>query len=241
MSADLSQPEVRQEPRRRNVQHRGTGWGHPVLVALAIVVAALFGLHQLKGLLPSLHNPFSAKTKVTSEPVLLKSLADLHVYQASQANLQEIVSREKGYDYVPSFIAGSKQVFLAAGSVQAGVDFSTIGSGDVTVDKANQSVTIDLPHATLSAPTIDVDNSHVISQSSGIVDHGMSVFQSGSAGDNSKLYQLAEAKIAAAAAADPSIIATAESNTRDMLTALVTSLGFKTVTVNFGDAASTNY
>src|SRR3954452_12881891 len=232
MTADLSQPAARQDRQRSPEPPRR--FGHPVLATIAIVIVALLALNQLKSMLPSLHNPFSAKTTVTSEPVLLKSLADLHVYEASQANLQEIVTREKGYDYVPSFVAGSKQVFLAAGSVEAGVDFSGIGSGDVTVDQANRSVTINLPHATLGAPTIDVDNSKVISESSGIVDHGLRVFSSGNAGDDAKLYQLAEAKIAAAAAADPSIVTKAETNTREMLTALATSLGFKTVTVNFG-------
>jgi len=52
-------------------------------------------------------------------------------------------------------------------------------------------------------------------------------------GDEQPLYQLAEDKLAAAAAADPKLLQTAERNTRSMLEGLLRGLGFRDITIDF--------
>ena len=52
-------------------------------------------------------------------------------------------------------------------------------------------------------------------------------------GDEQPLYQLAEDKLAAAAAADPKLLQTAERNTRSMLEGLLRGLGFRDNTIDY--------
>ena len=68
-------------------------------------------------------NPFATETKDRSQPVLVKSLESLSEYRAATANMQEIVDIERDVGLLPSFIAGEKALLVAAGTVEAGVDF----------------------------------------------------------------------------------------------------------------------
>jgi hypothetical protein len=204
---------------------------HPVLVALAAVVLVLVGVNQLHGLLPSLHNPFATRTVDRSQPVLLKSLTDLRTYEASQANLQVVVDLKDETSYVPSFLKGKETLFVAAGSVSAGVDFSHLDSSSMVITKDHKGITITLPHATLGETVVDPDNSYVASQHKGLLDRVGSLV--GSSGSDAKLYQTAKSKMAAQAAGDPSITQRAEDNTRAMLATMLASLDFTQVTVDF--------
>jgi hypothetical protein len=71
----------------------------------------------------------------------------------------------------------------------------------------------------------------VVSQQKGVLDRVGSLF--GSSGTDASLYQSAKAKIAAAAAGDPTILSQAETNTRAMLSTLLASLGYTNVSVSF--------
>ena len=210
---------------------RDTRRGHPVLVALAAIVLALVGVNQLHGLLPSLANPFATHTTDRSQPVLIKSLVDLNTFTAVQANEQVFVDLKDKTDYVPSFISGQETLFAAQGSVTAGVDFSHLDANSVVV-AADHSVTISLPLPTLGDAVVDPDHSYVASQHKGLLNRVGSLV--GSSGSDAKLYQTAKAKIAAAAAADPTIIDNAETNTCAMLTSMLTPLGFPNATITFG-------
>lgn len=204
---------------------------HRVLSAVAVVVLLIFGFNQLQGMLPSLHNPFKSKTTDLSQPVMLQRLTEIHTYDAEHANFQVIVDLKKKPDYIPAALIGSEKLFVAGGSAEAGVDFSNLGSGDVVVGP-NHSITITLPHAKLGETTVDPDQSHLASDHEGALTRIGSLF--GSNGSDNELYKLAKAKIATQAAADPTIITSAETNTRTMLVALMAAAGFKTTTVNFG-------
>jgi hypothetical protein len=207
------------------------GSSHRLLSTTAIIVLLIFGASQLHNLLPSIHNPFSTTTTDRSGPVLLKSLTDLHTYDAAQANLQVVVDLKDETAYVPSFLKGKETLFVAAGSVQAGVDFSALDTSSMVIGKDHHTIAITLPHARLGETTVDPDQSYVASRQSGLLDHLGQVFSSG--GSDAKLYQTAKAKIAAQAAGDPSIIQRAEDNTRSMLGTLLASLGYTQVTVTF--------
>jgi hypothetical protein len=217
--------EVRPDAAARPV--RGS---HRLLTTTAVVVLLIFGASQLHNLLPSLHNPFASTTVDRSGPVLLKSLTDLHTYDAAQANLTEFVDLKHETAYVPSFLKGKETQFLAVGSVQAGVDFSNLDTSSMVLGK-DHTIAITLPHATLGDATVDPDQSRVVSQQKGLFDRVGSLF--GSSGSDASLYQLAKAKIAAAAAGDSTIITRAETNTRSMLGTLLASLGYTSVSVSF--------
>src|SRR4051812_23631958 len=127
----------------RSVHRRLVG---PLLL-VAVVIALLLALPAL---IPSL-NPFKTETVDRTQPVLLKSLADLSDYHAATANLQQVVDVERDAKLVPSFIKGQRTLFLAAGSVDAAVDFRGLGKapGAVEVSGDRRAVTITLPPAHL--------------------------------------------------------------------------------------------
>ncbi len=111
-----------------------------VLGGVAVVIVLL-----LAGALvvPSL-NPFDEETIDRSQPALLKSLENLSEYRAATANLQVVVDVEEDTDLIPSFVKGERTLFVAAGSVDAAVDFSGLSrdSRAVQVSDDRRSATI---------------------------------------------------------------------------------------------------
>jgi len=179
-------------------------------------------------------NPFGTDTKDRSQPVLLKSLQDLSDYHAATANMQVVVDVEQDAKLLPSFIKGERTLFIAAGNVDAAVDFKALAKDPdaVKVSKDRRSVELTLPAPRLLKPQLDPDRSRVYDRDRGVLDRVEDAL-SDRPGDEQPLYQLAEDKLAAAAAADPKLLQTAERNTRSMLEGLLRGLGFENIKINF--------
>lgn len=109
---------------------------------------------------------------------------------------------------------------MAAGTVNAYVDFSTLGEGDLELSEDGESVTIRMPEVELDKPNLDQERTYLFPQERGLVDR---VEDAISTEDQSDLYQLAEEKLAAAAA-ESGLTEQAEENTRTMLTGMFGSL-----------------
>jgi hypothetical protein len=199
---------------------------------LVVAVAALLVL--LPALIPAL-NPFKEETVDRSGPVLLKSLENLSEYRAASANMQVVVDVEQDTDLVPSFIKGERTLFVAAGSVDAAVDFGELGRSPdaVRVSDDRKEVAITLPAPQLTEARIDAERSRVFDRDRGALDRIEEAFSDDGGADQQDLYVLAEEKLAEAAASDPSLLRTAERNTRAMLEGMMRGLGFEKVTVRF--------
>ena len=187
----------------------------------------------LPALIPSL-NPFRSETKDRSGPVLLKSLEDLSEYRAASANLQVVVDVEQDTKLLPSFIKGERTLFVAAGTVDAAVDFSRLSKqkGAVKVSDDRRAVSLTLPAATLTEPRLDPARSRVYDRDRGLFDRVEEVFADNPA-DEQPLYRLATRKLTEAAQADPELRRRAQDNTRRMLEGMMRGLGFERVTVTF--------
>src|ERR671933_2542646 len=96
-----------------------------LLAAAAIVAGVIALLVHL--------DPFGSETKDRSQPVLIKSLENLSDYHAATANLQVVVDVEQDSRLLPSFIKGERTLFLAAGTVDAAVDFSGLSRDPAAV------------------------------------------------------------------------------------------------------------
>src|SRR4051812_5735566 len=204
------------------------------LVVLGVLAVALVAVVvSLPSLLDSL-NPFGSDTKDRSGPVLLKSLENLSEYRAASANLQVVVDVEQDDRLLPSFIKGSRTLFVAAGTVDAAVDFSGLSKrgGAVRVSDDRRAVSITLPAATLTEARLDPARSRVYDRDRGILDRVEDVF-SDDPSDEQPLYRLAERKLTEAARSDPELRRRAEDNTRRMLEGMMRGLGFERVTVIF--------
>jgi hypothetical protein len=179
-------------------------------------------------------NPFGTDTEDRSQPVLIKSLENLSDYHAATANMQVVVDVEEDARLLPSFIKGERTLFVAAGTVDAAVDFRGLAKDPeaVKVSDDRRSVHLTLPAPKLLEPQLDPDRSRVYDRDRGVLDRVEDAV-SDRPGDEQPLYQLAEDKLAAAAAADPRLLQTAERNTRSMLEGLLRGLGFEQIRIDF--------
>ena len=202
------------------------------IVVLLAVLLAVSRLTDLR-LWPSLPNPFASREVDRSQPVLLKSIENLKVYKAASGNFQVLVDLEESAGGIPLVIKGKRTLFVAAGSVDAEVDFSTIDRGAIEVSADGRSARITLPRAHLTRARIDPDRSYVFSRKRGLLDRLGSVLSDNPTSER-QLYQLAEDRLEAAAT-QSGLVERAEQNTRAMLQSMLRSLGYRDVTVTFRD------
>jgi len=205
--------------------------------ALAVlVVAAAFGARIVMGGLPDL-NPFKGgivhpRTVDRSGPAVLKAINDLGTLQTASGYYEIVIDVEHGIDHVPSFLAGRRVLFVAAGTVDAGVDVRDLGADAVTVSADRTAATVRLPRPRLSEPHLDLNRSYVYNEERGLVDRiGDAV--GGSADDRKALYQLASRRLGEAGASGGELTARAETNARAVVQGLLRPLGFTDVTVTF--------
>lgn len=215
-------PLVEAPPRRRPFM-----WIIAAVVVGAIVLAGL----QLTNVWPIFRNPFAEQTTDRSQPALLKSIQDLSRYVAAEGNFQVVVDTQRNRENVPEFLLNERTLFVGAGSVEAYVDFATIGEGAIVESADGTSVEIKLPAPQLGDVDLDMDNSYVFAEERGLINR-LGELVKGDPNRQQQVYQLAEDKIGAAAR-DSGLQQRAEENTRKMLEGLLRSLGYQIVKVTY--------
>lgn len=195
-----------------------------VVIGLALVGSAIH-------LLPQLRNPFSEQTTERSGPVLLQSIVQLSRYEAAEGNFQVVVDISSGGSLLPSFLEGSDTLFIGVGTDNAYVDFSKLKGQDVQISADRLTATLTLPPAQLETAQLNVQQSYVFAQQQGLFTR-VNSFLSGNPNSQQAVYELAQKQIQGAAAKSE-LIKDAERNTTTMLTSLLQSLGFKSVTVKY--------
>lgn len=208
-------------------------WPLRLAILIVALVLALLAAAAVGSVLPDSLNPFREKTVDRTGPALLRSIDDIGEYRAATANMQVVVDVEKDSGILPDLIKGERTILVAAGTVDAGVDLGALAAGDVVLD--GRAVTIRLPHARLYEAQVDLGRSYVVDRQRGLVDRVADAIGDGPPED-SETYVVAETKLGEAARKDPTLLATAERNTRAMLTTLVTSLGYPAPTITFATA-----
>lgn len=198
-----------------------------VLLLVAATVVFVGGLASA-GILGA-RLPFQSTTIDRSQPALLKSIQDISQYHAAVGNFEVVLDYEKDVDWVPDFIAGERSLFIAAGTVNAFVDFSGLADGDLTLSDDGASARIRLPAAQLDKPNLDQDRTYLFSQKRGVINR---VNDALSPPDQRELYQLAEEKMMLAAE-ESELVKQAEQNTRAMLIGMFDALDIE-VTITEG-------
>lgn len=228
---DLKPTEVMPELERPS--RRSGWWLAGITVAVLLVLAAIA---QVLGMLPTWQNPFADREVDRSQPVVLEKIQDLSRYHAATGEFQVIVDLEKDAPFIPSSVLGERTLFVAAGTVDAYVDFSGVDKGAISASKKDRSATVRLPHAELERVNLNHKRSYVFSQERGVLNRIGDLFADDPNRER-KLYLLAEKKIAKAAERTR-LASQAERNTRSMLVGMLGSLGYTKVTVKFGEPES---
>ena len=203
-----------------------------IVAAALVVLLAVLAFAQVRSFLQGFDDLVTGRTIDRSGPALLQSVRDLSKYDAASGTFQVIVDLQTEATFLPATILGQRTLFVAIGTVDAFVDFSRLGDDAITVSSDQKAVQVRLPHAALDRPNLDPQHSYVFADQRGIVDQVRAFFDS-SPTDQSRLYQLAQKKIADAAAGS-GLAARAETNTRAMLEGMLRTLGYRQVTVTFG-------
>lgn len=207
-----------------------------MVLALLVIVALAAMLVRSLHVVAWPPNPFAEHRVDRSQPVLLESIHDLSRYEAASGNFQVVIDLEHDARFLPSAVRGDRTLFVAAGSVDAYVAFGSISKDALTVSKDRRSVSVRLPHAALEKANLDQKRSHVVAQRRGLLDRLQS-FLGDDPDYQHQLYELAQKKIGRAAR-DSRLAAQAERNTRAMLTGMLRSLGYSSVSVTFGSDGS---
>ncbi|MCE6994708.1 DUF4230 domain-containing protein [Saccharothrix sp. S26] len=190
-----------------------------VLVAVGVLVAAVVVVPRFPG---------GTDTIDRSQPALLQSLRDLSQYHASAGEFQVVLDIERDVRYVPAALAGQRTLFVAAGTVNAYVDFGGLAEDAVQVAPTTASgearkVRVALPRAVLDKPNLDQERCYVFAQERGLLDRLASLVQTQ---DQQPFYVAAEQKIADAAR-ESGLVQRADDNTRKMLTGMFGALGYQ--------------
>jgi len=200
-----------------------------IVAAIAAVIGLLLILAAVH-LLPQLRNPFRTTTTVRSQPPLLKSITSLSRYEAASGSFQVVVELSKQTAFLPSFIAGSQTLFIGVGTDIAFVNFAHLKGSAIRIS-AGHVVTVTLPRAQLEPAVLNVGQSYVFAQQQGLLNR-VGDFFSGNPNSQQAVYILAQRRIEYAARSS-SLLADAQRNTTAMLTGMLTSLGFRHITVDY--------
>lgn len=206
------------------------------LIVTTVVVGGLVVAGLAVGM-TILKSPFKTVIVDRSAPPVLTSLQSIAEFHAARGNFEVVVDLEHDVKYVPAALAGERVIFQGVGSVDAFVDFSTLDESAIVVDRLAKRVSVTVPAPQLSEPALDPTMSHVLDTDKGLFDR-VGDLLSGDGGSEQDLYVAASAKMKDAAVA-AGLQASAESNTRQMLTALLTGLGYETIDITFGPPAPT--
>ena len=211
-----------------------------VLVAVALLVALVAAgpwlLNRTLGWSVTWANPFQQEVVDQSGAPVMLSLQDLSTYHAASGYYELVIDQQVDVSNLPSFLAGERVLFVAAGTVDATVDFGAIGPDSVQMNDDRTEATINLPGVTLAKPVLDLDRSYVADRDRGLTERLQDAFGSGVSSDldMQQLYSEAERRLAEAGSRTDDLVSRAEQNTRAMLVALLGEVGFTQVTVNFG-------
>ena len=206
----------------------------PLLGLAAVIAVAIVAIVVVPALVPDLDdlNPFGTETKDRSQPTLLRSLESLSEYRAATANYQQVIDIERDVGILPSFLAGEKALLIAAGSVDAAVNFSGLGPRSVRVSEDRSEVAVTLPAPRLSEARVDLQRSRVVETDRGLINRFGDLLAD-DANEERDLLLLAERRIERAAQENPELLRLAERNTRAMLTGMLRGLGFEQITIRF--------
>ena len=180
---------------------------------------------------PDFDNPFAEETIDRTGPAVLKSIRDIGEYRAASGDFEVIVDLEQDTT-LPDELLGERTLFVAAGSVDAGVNLGAVDEEAVEVSDDRRSAKLTLPPARLFEPEVDQSRSYVYERDRGLFNRIGDFFSDGGESQR-EVTLLAEQKLREAAQRGAGLVPRAEENTREMLTSLLTALGFTEVEIRF--------
>ncbi len=191
-----------------------------LLGAIAAVVFAFVLMRAESGPLERLWSLIAGRsTRIASQPTVVDRIQQLQRLETVVYTMDKIVSGEKDNPFLPDFLTGDRLLMLVHGQVVAGIDFSRLRGGDISIQGKN--IHVRLPQPQIFMTRVDESRTRVYSRQTGLlvrVDPNL----------ESQVRQEAERQLLEAALQD-GILNTAKQNARSTLTGMLTGLGFEKV------------
>ena len=206
---------------------KGGGFATTLVLALVIVVVSVglgigisrFDFAERTPLIGPLLQERPART--TTSPVVVEGVRELDQLATVRWRESIVVTRESASDNaLDRLFSGEKVLLVASGDVEAGVDLSGIGGGDVRV--GDDTVTIRLPEPEVLSASLDEGNTRVYDRD----------YSPLNLRPDDDLVEEARARAEErieTSARENGILDTAETNAEDSIRAFVTTLGFEEV------------
>jgi Protein of unknown function (DUF4230) len=154
-----------------------------------------------------------------SQPTVVDRIQRLQRLETVVYTMDKVVTGAKENPIFPDFLAGDRLLMLVHGEVVAGIDFSSLKSGDVTVN--GRQVRLRLPASEIFSVRLDSAKTRVYSRQTGLLvptDPDL----------ETQVRQEAEHQMHDAALAD-GVLRTAQQNATSTITSLLQGLGFEKI------------
>lgn len=164
---------------------------------------------------------FNPTPTIRPDPISIvhevRALARLETIQYA---VEKVITAETGQEFL-GFLFGDRLLFVAHGTVIAGVDLDRIGADDIEVD-AEDRVVLTLPPAEIFVTVLDNEKSYIYDREVGLLTRGDVQLESAA--------RLAAEREIERTALDDGILEQAQVNAEAYLYRLLRSLGFPDVT-----------
>jgi Protein of unknown function (DUF4230) len=154
-----------------------------------------------------------------SQPTVVDRVQRLQRLETVVYTMDKIVTGAKENPVLPNFLAGDRLLMLVHGEVVAGIDFSSLKPGDVTVE--GKHIRLRLPAPQMFSTRIDSGKTRVYSRQTGFLVPSDPDLET-------QVRQEAERQLQQAAMAD-GILRTAQQNGISTITSLLQGLGFEKI------------
>jgi Protein of unknown function (DUF4230) len=154
-----------------------------------------------------------------SQPTVVDRIQRLQRLETVVYTMDKIVTGAKENPVLPNFLAGDRLLMLVHGEVVAGIDFSSLKPGDVTVE--GKHIRLRLPAPQMFSTRIDSGKTRVYSRQTGFLVPSDPDLET-------QVRQEAERQLQGAAMAD-GILRTAQQNGISTITSLLQGLGFEKI------------
>jgi hypothetical protein len=154
-----------------------------------------------------------------SQPTVVDRIQRLQRLETVVYTMDKIVTGAKENPLLPNFLAGDRLLMLVHGEVVAGIDFSNLKPGDVSVE--GKHIRLRLPAPQLFSTRIDSGKTRVYSRQTGFLVPSDPDLET-------QVRQEAERQLQEAAMAD-GILRTAQQNAISTITSLLQGLGFEKI------------
>ncbi len=154
-----------------------------------------------------------------SQPTVVDRIQRLQRLETVVYTMDKLVTGAKENPIFPDFLAGDRLLMLVHGEVVAGIDFSNLKAGDVSVE--GKQIHLHLPAPQVFSTRLDSARTRVYSRQTGLLvptDPNL----------ETQVRQEAERQLQEAALAD-GILRTAQQNAASTITSLLQGLGFEKI------------